>query len=71
MKYLNILSKLVRANDMFQHDLELNLTSKKGPQHATIFGGVVSLLIKACMLGYFVILLVRMVNNDDDKLESY
>ena len=59
----------LRNRDLFGHPVQLNF-NRSGPEHNTVVGGVVSLVVKAMMLTYVLLLSRRMVQYEDDDTKS-
>ena len=55
----------LKGLDFFGHPVRLKF-NKKGSEHATLFGGVVSLFLLLGLLAYFVILVKKLVLYEDD-----
>ena len=55
-----MLLKFIKSQDLFGHEVSLNF-NKKGSSHNTIIGGAVSVLVKAFMAFYTVLLVKTMV----------
>ena len=55
----------ILSQDYFGHSVQLNF-NKRGSEHATIGGGLVSLGVKIIMGVYIYILIKRMINYEDD-----
>jgi len=60
---------LIRDQDLFGHEIRLNFNNK-GDSHRTFIGGVVSLVIKVCMLAYVLYNFKKMVFREDDTLNN-
>ena len=58
---------MIRNRDIFGQQIALNFNNK-GSTHNTFFGGIVSLLSNALLLGYFCIHLDKMIGYKDDKI---
>jgi hypothetical protein len=63
------MEKQVKSQDYFGHDVQLSF-NKKGPQHQTLIGGVVSLFINMFMVVYVGILFKRMYLYEDDTIST-
>ena len=61
----------VKSLDIFGHPLGLNLNQSKGPAHKTIYGGMISLIIKLTILFIFWTTLVDIFARRLDKTSSY
>jgi len=60
----------ITSNDLFGKAVNFTF-DKKGNEHQTIIGGIISLFIRLTFLWYAVILTSRMINLDDNKNESF
>ena len=59
----------IKDNDLFGHKIEL-IFNKKGSEHKTFVGGVVSLFVKLLMVGYISLLIKKLVKHEDDSNET-
>ena len=57
------------SQDYFGHKVQLNF-NKKGSEHQTLIGGIVSIFINAMMIVYVTILLKRMFLFEDDDVST-
>ena len=59
----------LKDQDLFGHPVELNF-NKRGSQHNTVLGGIVSIVVKALMVAYVGLLFNRMLIYGDDSFNS-
>ena len=64
-----VLSHWLENQDLFGHHVHLNF-NRQGHTHKTAIGGLVSILVKAFMVGYFALLVKKMVLFEDDRFKS-
>ena len=57
----------LRNQDVFGQPVQLNF-NRNGPNHKTVFGGVVSIFSTSLLLVYMGIYLDKMINYRDDKI---
>ena len=63
------MQEFLKNRDLFGHPVQLNF-NKKGSQHTTVVGGVVSIIVKVLMLTYVGVLMNRMIEYKDDQISS-
>lgn len=63
------LRDLITHLDYFGHSIQLNF-KKKGPEHKTLAGGIMSCLVNIIMTIYIGLLLKRMILYEDDEITS-
>jgi hypothetical protein len=63
------LYNLIVNQDYFGHRVQL-FFNRKGAEHKTFGGGVVSLVVNVLMGSYVFILVKRMVNYEDDTIAT-
>ena len=62
------LSKWVKKNDMFGHNIALNF-NKNGGSHTTFIGGIVSILVKVFMSIYIYLSLMKLFNLENEDVD--
>lgn len=50
---------------MFGHQVQMNF-NKRGPEHTTALGGVVTIVVQGVILAYVALLFRRMLRFEDD-----
>ena len=58
--------KLVKSQDMFGHVINLNF-NREGTSHKTIFGGIVSIILKVLLMIWVYLNFKKMLLYEDDK----
>ena len=64
-----LITKWIRNQDYFGHKIQLSF-KKRGNEHKTVPGGIVSCVINIMMTVYIGILFKRMVRYEDDTINS-
>ena len=65
----NTSSSLIKDQDIFGHVVHLNYNNQ-GDSYKTIFGGMISIIVKVVMIFFCVKKMETMIFNEDDKLVS-
>ena len=58
--------KKIKKNDMFGHSVVLNF-NRQGETYKTSFGGFISIIINAVLLGYVALRYSKMINLEDNQ----
>ena len=61
---------MVREQDMFGHIINLNF-DRRGDSHKTLCGGFFSITLKAFLLFYFYLMMIKLVLKGNDTNFSY
>jgi hypothetical protein len=63
------LKAILKSVDLFGHKINLNFDGH-GSSYPTVFGGFASVLVRAIIMFYVLVLTIKMFNLEADTLES-
>ena len=67
---METIKEKIRNQDSYGHQISLNF-NRKGETNNTVFGGIVSIILKSILACIFVSKMIVMFNYDDTTIRNY